>query len=1142
MLRRLIILLIIVLVLGAIIAGVAHAVLKSDTPRRIAIDQIEAITGLKTEIDSVELSWGGRAHVTGLKLTAPLEDEPFVSIDAATAELSPLLLVAVTQNPGLEHVTVDGLELALRQHDDGQWNLLQILDRFEGEGDGGPAGQPPKIELTNSVVTVEDNQGRRTRLDEITLTGEPVGAAAFMFDAAAKPGLAASGRIDLRGSQRHRIDFNVEGVRALAHDWLAELDLPEGDLAVAGNWSGRLSDGDVLGQLAINSLHVGPLSGHGILGISAGADDVEVTVEHWLASLEDERVGPVQLTGGSVEIVGDQLRVHRLQAEVMHTSVRADGTWSLAEQTGRASVSWSGQMAEAMNLSHDGEADFQLESITPGRQQITATLRTRGTMDEGEWDAQAELLASGASPAEMTWQLRLPQGAWRDAERTVSFGDSAVEVVTALPTVTLRRARLAGQRISGTAVANLEAATWRADLSTRQWGVPVVDLPAPIDFDLEAEGDPAAAYVRSFKLLTDGLELEADGKYMFGADRPLQAAFRSTVRHEVAADVADGPLAPGDAVPTERQETPFAGRVFVEGELRGSLTPLAITAEGNTFADHLVVKHYRLHDVSTAFNAEVVDDRVTVRTPGYLELLGGEVGFAVRYAMADGTAEVGVQIRDLLLNRMTVYVDPNLDASGTVGATLALSVPEGDFSRMRATGEWQAKELRLGEFVAVTDAEGGLSTRRSLLKLDPISLRYKDGVAEGRAEYDLVQARTVRAVLTVNEWPVNLDEARLATRVNGDVALEIDIVEAGVTGQVDIDTDVVWRDRPVGTVAVAGGLTNQTLTLDRIRADVLDGEIRGSATVRLDDLYASEADIAWENVDLAEAEQWLVWEDELRGRVAGRLQVMPARLARAPEPLQIELTIDPDENTGYRETLLGPTAATLFAGPERYLIHDSSIALADGHLEIWAQAVPREGRLFAHSRVDMRRLDMARLYRTIDPESPPIVGRLSGNVSAFGFTDDPATLAGDGLIRLTQSDLAQTRIIGAVYSAMSLSFGDSESSGAGRVRLRADSGSVRIEEFQYFNRGVDVLGSATIADVSLGGDSPIDGALIGTLRPLRGVDLPFADDIDRMLRTVQAVAGSIRIEGTVREPNPRQATLDDVQSTLSRLLGPQQRE
>lgn len=1149
-LRRLLVLLLVIALLLGIIAGAAHYVLQSDLPRQIAETQIEQATGLRAQVESVELGWGGTADVRGVQLTTPLEDEPFATIDSLHADLKPLPLV-LFGGPGLELVQIDGVDLALRQHPDGQWNVLEALAGIPRDEDAEPAAPTalPRVELTNARITVDDAQGRRTVVDEITLTGEPVGAVAFEFDATAKPGIAASGRIDLRGDQRHRIDFQLESIRTLAHDWVAELDLPKGDFAVGGQWSGRVEDGTLRGRLAVDSLYAGPLSGRGVLQVNAGPDGVGVSVQRWVASLED-LPEQVRVTGGRVQLVNNVLQLRRLELDVMQTQVWITGDWSLADQAGQARLSWSGQMAEMMNLTHDGEATVQLEPVTPTRQRLTATLSTQGSIDAGDWQASAELVGNGPSPQEMTWQFNLPRGRWNDPQRTITLDDTAFELAVAPPELVLRQVRLAGQPVEGTVSGDLDHGTWQADLATQQWRVPVVNLPAAITFALQGEGDAAAAFVRDFQLQMQGIDLQADGQYLFGAERPLAFNFAATVLHALEGPLPDAPLPPNETAPTDRLDARFAGRVAVSGSIEGAVAPLGLQIEGDLHADHLVVNHRRLHDVTTPFVAEVQEEtvegepdrRITVRTPGYFDLLGGQMGVGARYSLATGTAEVGLDITNIDLSRAAGLAEPNTEVTGAVDASLGLTVPGGDVSQMHAVGDWQATNLRVGDLARLDSAEGELSTRQSLLELNPIVLRYREGIAAGRAEYDLVEARHIRAELNVTRWPVDLEQHRLQTRIDGDVQLNVDAVEASVRGEVDIDADVTFRDREFGRISVDGGLADQALTLRSIEADVLDGRITGNARVDLRNLYASEASLAWQDLDLAAAEQWLVFDEEIAGRVDGDLRVGPARLARAPEPLQIDLRVRPHDETGFRNVYVADSVATMFAGPERYLLQDSSLGLAGGRLRLWAQAVPRDGRWFVHTRANANRLDLDVLNKALDPENNAMIGRLSGDISAFGFADDPTTLAGTGLVRLTESDLAQTRIIGAVYQTMNLNFSDTDPTGSGRVRVRVDSGSLRVEDFQYFNRGVDIYGTATVTDLEQGIDSPLDATLVGTLRPLRGVNLPFASDIDRLLRSLQTVAGSVRVDGTLREPRPQQAALADVQATIERLLGEQQRE
>ena len=90
---------------------------------------------------------------------------------------------------------------------------------------------------------------------------------------------------------------------------------------------------------------------------------------------------------------------------------------------------------------------------------------------------------------------------------------------------------------------------------------------------------------------------------------------------------------------------------------------------------------------------------------------------------------------------------------------------------------------------------------------------------------------------------------------------------------------------------------------------------------------------------------------------------------------------------------------------------------------------------------------------------------------------------------------------------------------------------------------MEVRGAGAIERVFGIPDSPVSGTLVGTARPLSALRLPFMADVDQILAVLQTNATTVAVSGTLRKPQVRTTTLDEVSEAVrALLLGDVQRE
>jgi hypothetical protein len=147
-------------------------------------------------------------------------------------------------------------------------------------------------------------------------------------------------------------------------------------------------------------------------------------------------------------------------------------------------------------------------------------------------------------------------------------------------------------------------------------------------------------------------------------------------------------------------------------------------------------------------------------------------------------------------------------------------------------------------------------------------------------------------------------------------------------------------------------------------------------------------------------------------------------------------------------------------------------------------------------------------------------------------------ITADGHAEVTESDLANVDVIAFLYSALRFTPNPSTPEGHGEVTFHLEDGLLALNNFRYFNRGTEIRAIADIDSVWTMPDSPIDGIAVGTARPLRDVRLPFLSsyDLDAILTALQTDLTTVRIAGTVRNPQIIPLAFSDIGAGMRMLI------
>jgi hypothetical protein len=429
--------------------------------------------------------------------------------------------------------------------------------------------------------------------------------------------------------------------------------------------------------------------------------------------------------------------------------------------------------------------------------------------------------------------------------------------------------------------------------------------------------------------------------------------------------------------------------------------------------------------------------------------------------------------------------------------------------------------------------EGVMTAADGVVRLDPILLRRRGGRAEARARFPITAPRQVHVEASAAAWPVEpwgpSPRGTPRALVWLQAKLDADLKRLTADGQFSLRADVPVKEQSV-VVNVDALVRGRTLDVRTLRGQGIGGEITGDGYVYLDSPLQSTGRVDWRDLDATSVVALVPELSGLAGKFSGTVRFSPTSRELNPDatgPFAVQGTLK-SEGGRFDGMTVGDADFLLYSDYRRAVLEHLRWNLADGQVNAWARFTQRggDGR-FVHLNVDFDRLNLDQIVRAARPagqQHKEMPGLLAGRVIAAGnpFTPEGRkTSSGEARLRVTESDLANVKIIDALYALLSVKFGQRQPTGHGFAQARLEGERLEIPVVRYVNRGVDVWASATVADVFQGTRSPIVGTAAGSARPLKDLKLPFMADVDKVLAAFVGGLATVEIRGTVREPDPK---------------------
>lgn len=1141
-------LILLIILIGLAVVGylIAERIRTGDMPRAIAESVVSDALGLRVEIGGVDLAWSGQTVVRDIIVRLPLDDTPLIEIDRIDATHWHIALIGILRDPGLSDIELEGVRVLLERDTAGQWNLIEAINRIAATRPGGNsnagAGVPGLPQLHAESITVQlRDAGRDLGQLSARFTGDPESALGYTFMLEEPTIGSMDGRFAVGGDWSHRITFELRSIGPIEE--LLRPMLPQADdnahhplaARATGRWTGQPAAGGLRGTLTIEAAEA---TAAGYTANAQGAAALAITngtlsIEPQSMRLQSPQLGEAQLVSGSLRLSNGQLELTRLRTRSRGVTTDVDGTWRAADQAGNFNIAWSGANAGPV-AAHHGRAKLELLLSEAGRTIVRAT--TDATVDIGANSLHAELDidADALLPSRASAGVRFRRLSWSGPDQPpIELAGLEARASLADGIARLTHLNIPGATLQSTiAEYTLADSSWFVDIATVDWRVPRYENFGSVSLSAIARGQAARAEAWSLGFRNAWAAVDASGTYDPARDLPLLASTEVALR---LAETSLGEPANGNAAPPL-----LTGGVRAQLELVGTLEPLELSGAGSVSLSDLRFRREPIEPL-TVLGFGVIDDEGITFTSNEFTLLDGAASFIGSVA-PDATVRARVNASQINFDELSEALGVGTRLGGRANAELEFLVPQGNAGRATLVGDWNARDLRLDP-LAIDTAAGRIEAGRREARFEDISLKHDGGTISGRATYDLATEAGLGVDFEASRWPI--ESGDLDAILDGSIRGRIDLAQMAANLDIRGSAETRLNDVPLGEGTLIARVIEQTIALESSNIEIGGGNINATGTLPLKQWTDANFQASIENVSFGPIAQCFVKNDiaqalaELSGAADGKLVIAPNSDETAFGPLGITLNGSLIDGR-FRNVDINDFNVRLAAGPERIVLESAVLHIADGTIEAWGTTTMHADERFVRINAAISRLDLDQIARSADPAMGAVPGRVSGRVVAGGYLHAPHRLFGESTMLIEESDLANVGPIAMIYNALNIGASNKEPSGRGTASIRLEGEALDVTRFEYFNRGVDVFAALRLEQVLAGVDSPINGYAGGSARPLRDLDLPFAETVDRMITTAQSDAVSVLIDGTLGNRTLRIVPFSEAFRSLSRMLGTDQ--
>ncbi len=1108
---------ILLLVLALLFFGVIQAVLWSDLPRQWAIRIIQSQLGMVTDLQNLTIGWNGHTEIKGLRLGLPVENEPFLKIDTISVHHNSLAGLALSRQVQIQTVKIDGVDLSCRLQKNQRWNLVDAIDMLKPllAGNSNQSHTSlPQVVLNQANLTVVDSEGNPHPIGPVHFEAESDPEFRWHFQVQDAEHTIASGSLALPQLQSHELTFDLSG-----WDEVLSVFVPDcpGPVNIQGHWSGAFNANRLQGELTLQQACLGPYHASGNLSVAVMSDTILVEPKDLTVTdpaLSDQ---PLVFTDGMFQYHASLISMEQLQLTLGENLFALNGSYRLADATLAMGGTWIFNLPDEEISNH---ATWQATATVPlaGKKQATVEVTMSGRTPRQQAKINALITAQAADWQQAGLQIALnhielcQDNEWVFPKplTMAAHVDNKGIYLDKFDWPQARDMTVQGQY-------RFKPQDWQITIDANSLDIPHW-LEAPVSLETSLAGSGSQFNIDKAHVNYRDLILDLNGEVSLKDMRLVN----SYLQLQETMD----PL----------RASPFQAWQFT-GQLQGDLAGFNLNGDGDLVVDQINLGAQPLDSLLIPVNVSTRLNSITVASNSFA-LLEGRSSINGNFDLQHGNGVCQVQFRDISLPRLSQILGSDQVQSGLFSGGLTIQVPQFDWQKLTASGHWELANLT-ARALDIQQAGGAISMKNGQILFDPVILHNRNGDVRGTVGYTVNHSKKLDLNIDMSHWPVEFDPD-FQIEANGCAEVSIDLDRDNINGNVLLSGPVHWQGHSLGELTIHSDIVDRDIRIASINGDLLGGAINGSAGLPLDNWQNFQAQLKYQDARLDQLTQWYPSLIGLTGRLSSQINIGPAQGAHPLEPLTAVISSSSDD-ARFKSIQIGPALISAHIGPERLVVDTFDCQVMNGWVRNRARLSRHADRLWLYLSSDLDRLDLAQLTQTLQPESRPVVGRISGK-SVLVLTTDPNSMSGQIDLKISDSDLINSTIFTALYNAMNLKGLSAKPQGEGSLRLNVNGTRAEFTSFYYFNHGIEVRGTARIADLTLGINSPIEGFVFGTSRPLKDLRLPGIEELDQLMTSLQNSTAVVKISGTMGQPEVSVIPFPEVSNSIRKLLWGQLKE
>jgi hypothetical protein len=1108
-----------------IVAAVAiQVILCTDLPQRLIIETLNKELGINVTAGSLRTSMWGKTTIRDFTISLPMEDSPFLSIPEMNLSHTALPFILFSGSFTLHSARIVNPIANIRENEAGFWNIQEFVYRLQQVATGREKQKKrrlPQLEIVNGVSVVTDSSGHVENVGSIFFQGEPQDQPIWNFEMNIASQIMVSGRVAEGSDWSHEVILDINDLPNFVKNLIPGSSEP---LSVNTRWKGRIRENKLIGKLQLEQVQFSGLHTNGILGIEMSLSSLLIRFDDLL--VRGLKVPPeeIRIFGGSVRFDGKELQADRILVDTAQSNASLTGRWNLVEEEGDFNGFWAGVITER-NIDFESTWYGTIGWPRVGKKKVNLSITTQGESPWGNWQSEGKILGSGNKWSNSQWQVTVPHLIWQWRDTEIASKDIRAEVVVDWPDIKLVSLNSANtEQLKAEGEFSVDTYYWQISFEAD-------DLRAnerqssPLDLRFIASGSREDIAVKEFRMVHKGLELEAAGKVALPSNELYDARAN-------ASWIVNPPSEAGEGF------AHVSGSLQCDTAITGTVWPTNLKLQSVLSGQDITLNKKVIAAIRIPWQAEIDTGKVKYDTDQF-QLFDGIWNLNGEYEFSQNSTQLALNANQVSLQSVIQLFNLPLECRGLMTANLEIKLPTYDVSQAAISGNWNVKDMVIPPIEA-DSGEGQIRIQNGTAVFDQIRLRRSQGLALAGAWFRLDQPQYVSVEVEAQQWPLYfLDNSMaLVTDAKGNATLNLS--KRTMKGKGNLSTSVTIDDKKLGHVSTEIAVEGRTIDLNDMRMETLGGLADGTAIIPLDNWLGSSAAVQWHEMDIgALAVYWSEFEG-LAGKSSGSLTVAQAKGGRPLEPLRLEISGEVSDGD-FRSATIGGYQISAYLGKKRLLIDHSELKTMNGTIKTSGSISRHAGGFSTYMNTNFSQLELNQLVHLFLPNAEPVLGRLTGKGILVVFSELNG-MTGEANIQISESDLARTMVISTLYDTMNLKLGNNEPTGQGQIKLRFEGSSLKIPSFVYFNRGVEIRGGGTIDDLTQGKTSPVGGYAIGSIRPLKGTHLPGMGDLDRLMTSLQTGVSSVRIQGTLAEPEVVPVPLREIGEALRALLWRQLRE